>query len=76
MAECSIVHGFLRHKRLRLAKPSVRAKWTHSLLASKARILFPCSGEEGWQNQEVLDAAYRSLKSRRAETVTVVGKER
>src|SRR5207245_9242582 len=28
---------------------------------------FPGPGEEGWQNQEILDAAYRSLKSGRAE---------
>src|SRR5438309_1125777 len=35
---------------------------------------FPVPGEEGWQNQEILDAAYRSLKSRRAEPVErVVG---
>jgi predicted dehydrogenase len=30
---------------------------------------FPALGEEGWQNQEVLDAAFRSLKSGKAETV-------
>jgi 1,5-anhydro-D-fructose reductase (1,5-anhydro-D-mannitol-forming) len=30
---------------------------------------FPVPGEEGWQNQEVLDAAYRSLKSGKAEEV-------
>ena len=35
---------------------------------------FPVPGEEGWQNQEILDAAYRSLKSGRAEPVErVVG---
>jgi predicted dehydrogenase len=28
---------------------------------------FPVPGEEGWQNQEVLDAAYRSVKSGKAE---------
>jgi len=33
---------------------------------------FPVPGEEGWQNQEVLDAAYRSLKSGTAEAVPVV----
>jgi hypothetical protein len=26
-------------------------------------------GEEGWQNQEILDAAYRSMQSGRAEDV-------
>jgi len=30
---------------------------------------FPVPGEEGWQNQEILDAAYRSLKSGKTETV-------
>jgi 1,5-anhydro-D-fructose reductase (1,5-anhydro-D-mannitol-forming) len=30
---------------------------------------FPAPGEEGWQNQEILDAAFRSLKSSRAEDV-------
>jgi 1,5-anhydro-D-fructose reductase (1,5-anhydro-D-mannitol-forming) len=33
---------------------------------------FPVSGEEGWQNQEILDAAYRSMKSGKAEDVRVV----
>ena len=37
---------------------------------------FPVPGEEGWQNQEVLDAAYRSSKSGKAETVTPVEKKR
>jgi len=30
---------------------------------------FPVPGEEGWQNQEILDAAFRSLKSGRTEDV-------
>jgi predicted dehydrogenase len=30
---------------------------------------FPAPGEEGWQNQEILDAALRSIKSGRAEAV-------
>ncbi len=30
---------------------------------------FPVAAEEGWQNQEILDAAYRSLKSGQAESV-------
>ncbi len=30
---------------------------------------FPIPGEEGWQNQEILDAALRSIKSGKAETV-------
>jgi predicted dehydrogenase len=33
---------------------------------------FPVPGEQGWQNQEILDAAYRSLKSGRAESVPLV----
>lgn len=31
--------------------------------------VFPVPGEIGWQNQEILDAAYRSMKSGRAEDV-------
>jgi predicted dehydrogenase len=30
---------------------------------------FPAPGEQGWQNQEILDAAYRSLKTGKAEPV-------
>jgi len=37
---------------------------------------FAAIGEEGWQNQEILDAAYRSLKSGRAEAVRLVDKVR
>ncbi len=33
---------------------------------------FPAPGEEGWQNQEVLDAAYRSLKSGKIESVPLI----
>lgn len=33
---------------------------------------FPVPGQDGWQNQEVLDAAYRSAKSGRAEVVRQV----
>jgi|SRR5271157_285801 len=44
--------------------------------AIEGKAEFPVPGEEGWQNQEVLDAAYRSLKSGRAETVPLVKKER
>ena len=36
---------------------------------------FPVLGEEGWQNQEVLDAAYRSLRSGKAESVPLIEKE-
>ncbi len=37
---------------------------------------FPVPGEEGWQNQEVLDAAYRSLRSGKAESVPLIEKKR
>jgi predicted dehydrogenase len=33
---------------------------------------FPAPGEEGWQNQQVLDAALRSLRSGRAEAVPLI----
>jgi predicted dehydrogenase len=33
---------------------------------------FPVPGEEGWQNQEILDAAFRSLKSGKTEEVPQV----
>jgi 1,5-anhydro-D-fructose reductase (1,5-anhydro-D-mannitol-forming) len=36
---------------------------------------FPVPGEEGWQNQIILDAAYRSLTSGKAEEVTILKKE-
>jgi predicted dehydrogenase len=35
---------------------------------------FPVSGEEGWQNQEVLDAAYRSAGTGKTETVRMLQK--
>lgn len=35
---------------------------------------FPAPGEEGWQNQEILDAAYRSVKSGKTEEVPLVEK--
>jgi 1,5-anhydro-D-fructose reductase (1,5-anhydro-D-mannitol-forming) len=37
--------------------------------AVEGRADFPIPGEEGWRNQEVLDAAYRSMKSGKTETV-------
>lgn len=37
--------------------------------AVEGRVRFPVPGEEGWQNQEVLDAAFRSLKSGKIEDV-------
>jgi 1,5-anhydro-D-fructose reductase (1,5-anhydro-D-mannitol-forming) len=35
---------------------------------------FPVPGEEGWQNQEILDAAFRSLKSGKSEDVPRVSR--
>jgi 1,5-anhydro-D-fructose reductase (1,5-anhydro-D-mannitol-forming) len=36
---------------------------------------FPIPGEEGWQNQEILDAALRSIKRGKAESVPRVGSD-
>lgn len=40
--------------------------------AVEGRAKFPVPGEQGWQNQEILDAAYRSLKSGKSEAVRKV----
>jgi 1,5-anhydro-D-fructose reductase (1,5-anhydro-D-mannitol-forming) len=40
--------------------------------AVEGNMVFPASGEEGWQNQEVLDAAYRSLRTGKIESVPMV----
>jgi predicted dehydrogenase len=37
--------------------------------ALEGKAAFAVPGEEGWQNQEILDAAYRSLKSGKSENV-------
>jgi 1,5-anhydro-D-fructose reductase (1,5-anhydro-D-mannitol-forming) len=37
--------------------------------AVEGKSKFPCSGEDGWQNQEILDAALRSMASGRVEEV-------
>jgi 1,5-anhydro-D-fructose reductase (1,5-anhydro-D-mannitol-forming) len=41
--------------------------------ALEGKSTFPVPGEDGWQNQEILDAAYRGLKSGRVEEVVLVG---
>ena len=41
--------------------------------AVEGKAAFPVSGEEGWQNQIILDAAYRGLKSGKVEEVVRVG---
>lgn len=40
--------------------------------AVEGKAVFPASGEDGWQNQDVLDAAFRSLKTGRVEVVPSV----
>jgi 1,5-anhydro-D-fructose reductase (1,5-anhydro-D-mannitol-forming) len=40
--------------------------------AVEGKATFPVPGEEGWRNQAILDAAYRSLKSGRCESVAEV----
>jgi predicted dehydrogenase len=40
--------------------------------AVEGKAEFPIPGEEGWINQEILDAAYRSMKSGRTEMVSEV----
>jgi predicted dehydrogenase len=40
--------------------------------AVEGKAEFPVPGEEGWQNQEVLDAAYRSIRSGKTEAVPQV----
>jgi predicted dehydrogenase len=40
--------------------------------AVEGKAKFPVPGEEGWQNQEILDAAYRSLKNGKTEDVAQV----
>jgi predicted dehydrogenase len=40
--------------------------------AVEGKAKFPVPGEEGWQNQEILDAAYRSIQSGKAEDVPIV----
>jgi predicted dehydrogenase len=37
--------------------------------AVEGKAAFPIPGEEGWRNQEILDAAYRSMKSGKTEDV-------
>jgi 1,5-anhydro-D-fructose reductase (1,5-anhydro-D-mannitol-forming) len=40
--------------------------------AIEGKTEFPVPGEQGWKNQQILDAAYRSIKTGRAETVGLV----
>jgi predicted dehydrogenase len=37
--------------------------------AVEGKAEFPVPGEEGWRNQQILDAGYRSIKSGRTEDV-------
>ena len=43
--------------------------------AVEGKTEFPVPGEQGWQNQIILDAAYRSLKSGKAEEVKLVASD-
>src|SRR3989475_10266278 len=43
--------------------------------AIEGKSQFPVPGEEGWQNQEILDAAYRSMKKGMAEDVPIIQKQ-
>ena len=43
--------------------------------AIEGKSQFPVPGEEGWQNQEILDAAYRSMKRGMAEDVPIIQKQ-
>jgi predicted dehydrogenase len=40
--------------------------------AVEGKAEFPIPGEEGWRNQEILDAAYRSMQSGKTEAVRIV----
>jgi predicted dehydrogenase len=42
--------------------------------AVRGEAAFPVPGEEGWQNQEILDAAFRSLESGKTEQVPKVNR--
>jgi len=37
--------------------------------AVEGSAVFPAPGKEGWQNQEILDAAYRSMQSGKVEEI-------
>ena len=47
-------------------------RWTRSQPRVEGTAAFPVPGEEGWRNQEILDAAYRSLKSGKTEDILQV----
>jgi predicted dehydrogenase len=44
--------------------------------AVEGKAAFPIPGEEGWQNQQVLDAVYRSLRTGKAELVPTISQLR
>lgn len=44
--------------------------------AIEGRAEFPIPGEEGWKNQRILDAAYRSIKTGKTEEVVEIGAKR
>ena len=65
----------IRKKDGTLSRESANNKLAYALQvdafadAVEGKSPFPAPGEEGWQNQEILDAALRSIKSGRAEEV-------
>ena len=59
----------------RVSNQQAYAKQVDAFAAAvEGKAKFPVPGEEGWQNQVILDAAYRGLKSGGAEEVVRVGK--
>jgi len=40
--------------------------------AIEGREVFPVRGQQGWQNQIILDAAYRSLSSGKSEEIPIL----
>jgi predicted dehydrogenase len=44
--------------------------------AVEGKAKFPVPGDEGWKNQQILDAAYRSIKSGKAEEVEEIAAKR
>jgi predicted dehydrogenase len=68
----------LRHSESVVETESVSNRYAYAqqvdmfAAAVEGKAAFPVPGEEGWQNQEILDAAYRSLKSGRTEDVPLV----
>ncbi|HKW17848.1 MAG TPA: Gfo/Idh/MocA family oxidoreductase [Terriglobales bacterium] len=69
----------LRHGKEIMQRETVSNRLAYALQVDafadwmEGKAQFPCPGEEGWQNQEILDAALRSVKSGKAEAVARIG---